>query len=217
MFNNLLTKIYKQGENTDSALIILGAIGWLVSMFAQLTAISTNEKISDKDKKFLLAQETSDGLVNTGLYLGLTTICSKLVKKAVTNGSIITKEADDILKEIKPYVNGLREKEIYKLIKVPTEELTKKYGDVVAKAVENLDTCAKKNSKSCGLVATIAASIISCNILTPIARNMIGAHKANKMKVQEAIDKPCSDTKLTLTPPVYKPSTFTSFTNITKI
>ena len=59
-------------KDTANMLIVMGALGFALSSLAQCFAIKTNDKIDNKKKNFLLMQEAADGVVNIGLFLGIT-------------------------------------------------------------------------------------------------------------------------------------------------
>ena len=114
-------------KDAAKMLIGMGAVGFALSSMAQCFAIKINEKISPRKKKFLISQEAADGLVNIGLYLGIT--------------SGVWKISDKILKK-------------FGLLNV------KNAGDL-------------KQIKSGGRIATtMIASVIACNIITPLIRNL---------------------------------------------
>lgn len=246
---NLLLKLFKSNASADKVLIVLGALGWLVSMFAQLTAIKTNKNISDDKKKFLLNQETADGLTNTGLYLGLTTVFSNTVKSMLDKGKILTetlnKLKDEAYKKTGKTIQQLMQEtssknihEVFKNLglykgaedieKHPLEEEFRKLEktkvlDPIQKnrmkvLQETIESCEKfehfgQMRAGLGMVATIAASVISCNIITPIVRNSISNHMQEKYNMKQ---KPA-----TLLPnrafTQVTPKTFASFSSITKI
>lgn len=291
---NTLYKLVEKGS-VDTPLIVLGAFGWFVSMLAQITAIKTNSNISDEKKKFLLPQETADGLVNTGLYLGVTTLFSNTIKKAISKGKIIIpgieREIQEVidqrgLKETVANVikkaNNATKKEDYldeffkgkeddvanldEMDIVPNRERAERPGssldkrnissidrledvaeDVIgrdrndtfeqaARGIKNeviteVETEARnlgreaesnlgtfKTFKSgAGVIATIAGSVLSCNIITPILRNEIGAHFQQKAEMAQKPKATAAQFNM-LTPNAYTNSrAIATFSSITKI
>jgi hypothetical protein len=78
MMDSSKLKLACRGYSGESILIVFGAISWLTAMIAQVLAIKSNKKISEDKKKFLIPQETADGLSNTLLYtLVLQQVCLK--------------------------------------------------------------------------------------------------------------------------------------------
>lgn len=88
MMDSSKLKLACRGYSGESILIVFGAISWLTAMIAQVLAIKSNKKISEDKKKFLIPQETADGLSNTLLYLGFTTGLSKIAKNLVNKFKI---------------------------------------------------------------------------------------------------------------------------------
>lgn len=257
---NLLLRLFESKVGTDKVLIVLGAVGWLVSMFAQLTAIKTNKSISDDKKKFLLNQETADGLTNTGLYLGLTTVFSTAVKKMLDKGKILTetlnKLKDEAYKKTGKTMrqlmqetdsNGNKPKNINEVFKNLNlfkgaenfekhtfseelnglEKLEKTKGLDILQSVRKseLDEIIKLCNKyehfdhmrtGLGMVATIAASVLSCNIITPIVRNKISNHMQEKYNMKPKAANPINPSINKIITPT-TPRAFASFSSITKI
>lgn len=204
--------LFKNSKTVDTSLIIVGAAGWLVSMFAQLTSIKSNKEIPKEKKKYLLTQETIDGGSNTLLYLAFTTAFSKLVKWGVESGRVITPDIDKALKNhIKS--NGI---DTYEQVLKSARQGVTKLGKRLQYDAPNLKLF-QDNKNALGLLATIAGSIISCNIITPLVRNRVASTVQEKQKLAELNNTIIKKPELTLTPNVYNPSTFNSFTNITKI
>ena len=65
-------------EDPAKMLIGMAAMGFVLSSMAQCFAIKINDKIDKKKKNFMLAQETADGVVNIGLFLGITSSIWKI-------------------------------------------------------------------------------------------------------------------------------------------
>ncbi len=207
----------------DNALIVLGAFGWVVSMLAQVTAIKTNKNIPDDKKKFLIPQETSDGLVNAGLFTIFTSTLTRSAKKAVDSGRLLTDELRDSLKNIS-IAKGEKLEDIISAVANPGNihnKLKNIESDVVnfskSQAEEVLPKF-KKFKGGMGMVATLIGSVLACNIATPIARNQIGAHFEKKAKEAEVAKLTPANQPMQLTNTVAKrpvlPSVFSSITKI---
>ena len=171
MLKNFLQKTVtwvaeKFSQDPSKMLIVTGVIGWALSSVAQMGAILFNQKISDKEKSFLLPQELTDALVNIASFL----IITKCVKYGMTQlyktGKIAPKLVRDFL-----------QKNSYA------------YRDKIGKIGFNLDNILKPGTevfnsynihKSLGTTAaTVGASIFATNVVTPILRNNM-ASKAQK-------------------------------------
>lgn len=243
---NLLKKAYKAGGNTDKVVIGLGAVGMIVSMLAQLSSIKSNKKLSDEKRTFLLHQETVDGLTNTALFFGFTTLLSSIVKKQMDTGRILTpqikaqleqaaiklgKTYEQIIKDAKTSMN----KETLKSLKKGEKncdigtvvenskifEEVKRLADAQTpkKQMENEQAEADifaTTKSGLAMIATIVGSVISNNIISPIVRNKISNDMQEKYNAEHPKVAPYP--KQMLTPSIYnKKNTFTPFSSITKI
>ncbi len=83
-----LTSAEKGGCDEASMLMWAGAAGWVLSSLAQIAAIVGNQKLSKKEKSFLIPQEAFDGAVNVGLFLTLTQAFKSGMTKLIENGHI---------------------------------------------------------------------------------------------------------------------------------
>ena len=129
-FKDCIWKNFSKDEG--KMLVYMGALGWIFSSAAQTVAIITNPKISRKEKSFLVPQEIFDGIVNVGLYFGVTQFCRKGVVNLMKNGHL----------------------------------------QIVNKAGKNITS---NYIAGAGILATVAGSVVACNLLTPLARNYMGA------------------------------------------
>lgn len=110
-----LLKYCCKNPSTEKILIIFGAVGWLSSMIAQLFAISSNKSITPEKKKFLIPQETADGLSNTALYVCFTSAFAALAKKLVDRGKLTTPDIQIAIAKIADKYNTTGE-EIKKIL-----------------------------------------------------------------------------------------------------
>ena len=77
---NYMAKNY--GKSHGKMLIHTGVIGWILSAAAQVGAIVTNDKISHKQKMYLIPQELADAAVNiVSFYLITQSFKSNVGKK----------------------------------------------------------------------------------------------------------------------------------------
>lgn len=162
---NLLNWVYKHfKEDTSRMLIVTGAIGWALSSLAQIGAIMTNNKISSEKKTFLIPQEFVDGVINVGMFLFITLCVKKAISKLVSTGKMLPKSVKD--------------------------ELVKNHKDKIGKIDFNIDSLKgtlsskdfnKYNSykEYVTTVGTLGASVLSCNVLTPLVRNSVASRIHN--------------------------------------
>ncbi len=163
-FDRYLENIWNNySKDLSKILIHTGTIGWALSSAAQITAILFNDKISAKEKTFLIPQETFDALVNIGSFYLLTTGIKNFSKKLVTTGKVLPKSIKDFMDK-SPFKTSYgksnfdMEKEMKPLVSF--EPYKKQY-------------TAFKNIFTTG--ATTAASVLSCNVITPILRNELAS------------------------------------------
>ena len=156
---NLIVEHFK--KDTSKMLIVTGGLGWMLSSFAQIAGILTNKKYTPEEKSFLVPQELMDGLVNIIAFLGVTYMTRVGIAKFISTGKFAPKS-------VRQFLN--KNESIYK--------------NKVGKLDFNLDEVLKEKSIDKNIkesydayknyavtVGTIGASILSCNVLTPIIRN----------------------------------------------
>lgn len=170
-------------KNVGSFLLWVGITGWIISCVNQTIAILINDKIPTKQKKFLIPQEISDGIINTILFAAFTRSFTKVGEKMVQSGRLATKELRDI------YKTKLHEgKTIESLIKTEMESINKNSGKAL-----NISELPVMNDKSVSgfnqehnkkyfnfadgvsFVFSTIGSIISCDFVTPFVRNKIAS------------------------------------------
>ena len=160
IFKNPLNWIYEMfKKDTSKMLIFTGTAGWALSSLAQISAVIANPKISPEKKSFLIPQEFMDAVVNVGAFFCITMFTKKLISKMASTGKIAPQKVRD-------YLN--KNKDIFK--------------DKIGKAEFDLDEVLKKDAKFPAesyytyknfvtTVGTVGASVLSCNVVTPIIRN----------------------------------------------
>lgn len=173
-FSGLKTKIWKNVvNNPGDTLMHTGAIGWAASSLAQITGMLFNDDIDSNKKKFLIPQEFADAAGNIALYYIVTVTIKNNVEKLFENGKI----------RFESVMEQFRKDKAKDLINCEIEDLFKS-GKVIEKLGEAVESkkiyAAHKNGAS--VLATLIASVISCNILTPYIRNFYGAYCYDKAK-----------------------------------
>lgn len=161
-FKNYMAEHY--GKSHGKMLIHTGVIGWILSAAAQVGAIVTNDKISHKQKMYLIPQELADAAVNIVSFYLITQSFKSVVTKAVNCGKILNKPVRAFLE-----TNNVK-------------NIGKKSFDVLRDGNLTKDLVAKFESFRNGVdfIGTTAGSILSCNIVTPIIRNEIATNKQKK-------------------------------------
>ncbi len=166
--------LYKQfSEGGGNMLIWMGALGWFTSAIAQVVVLNLNKKIPKEEKGFLIRQEIADGAVNCGMYLGFT----KLVQTCVNWGLEKGKITSDTIKPI-----------VEKAAKDKKIELSKHFekSNISDLLKDNVDDLAKfkKFKNGVDILTNLIASVIACNIVTPLARNYIASKWSKNNKKQ---------------------------------
>lgn len=148
-------------EDPGKMLLHTGTLGWILSSLAQVTAVVFNDKIPKEQKTFLIPQEIADACVNIGSFYLITNSFTKFANKMVTTGKWRTPKIDMFLKKnnLKKHIGSF---------------------DFNIKELANYEDI-KKDFKPLASGVTIAAStlgsVISCNIVTPVLRNMYASKK----------------------------------------
>lgn len=152
----------RYGDDIGKMLVHTGVIGWILSSAAQVAAIVINDKIPKEQKMFLIPQEIADAGVNIASFYLITQSFKSVASKLLTTGKWAPKVVKDFLSKNKLADKiGKTDFNLFKDVKMPP--------DVLDKATDFRD--------GVDVVATTAGSILSCNIVTPLLRNEIAAHR----------------------------------------
>ncbi len=172
-FVNYIAKTY--GNDPGKMLVHTGVIGWALSSMAQVFAIVLNDKIPKKQKLFLIPQEIADACVNIMSFYVITQSCKAIALKVVNSGRWLPSSVKNFLTE-----KGVK-------------DVGKKSFDVLkhGNLTEELASDFNEFRNGIDVIATTAGSILSCNIVTPVIRNQIAAHRQktslSKMNEQENV------------------------------
>ena len=100
LFSTFKTYIFKKyGENPGTMLVHTGALGWILSSMAQVSAVVVNDKISPEQKSFLIPQEIADAFINIVSFYVITSSFKNLASKLVSSGKISTKPIKNFLEK----------------------------------------------------------------------------------------------------------------------
>lgn len=179
-------------------LIHMGALGWFIASGAQLLALITSKKIDKEDKKFLIPQEAADGIVNFSMFYILTDTTQRIITKAIEKGKITNPEITDIINKIAKE-NNTTGNELLK---------TKNISDLLTDPQDK--KLFKQFKGGVDIITTIMASVVACNIVTPIIRNKVASWIKNKNDKKQLSNKPDNNSidennKLSTTYPIEKP------------
>ena len=168
LLDNTLENLWnKYSKDPAKILVQTGTAGWALSSAAQIIALLMNDKISTKEKTFLIPQEMFDAFVNIGSFFLITSSIKNLASKLVTTGKIAPKNIRTYLEQ-SPFKDKVGksnfniEKDLNCLSSF--NEHRPQY-----EAFKNIFTTA----------GTVGASVLSSNIITPVVRNNLAAFSHN--------------------------------------
>jgi len=148
-------------DDKSKMLIFTGTLGWILSSAAQVVGIYRNDEISDEKKSFLVPQELIDGAINALSFIGITTIAKRWIEKMASTGKIAPLS-------VRNYINRHPElKDNIGKFDFDLEKVLPKNTDIFKsyKSHKNFTTT----------MGTLGASVISCNIVTPLIRNAMAS------------------------------------------
>ncbi len=168
-FQKQLEKIYDTFKgDTSKMLIWTGTLGWALSSAAQIGAIFSNKKISPEKKSFLLPQEFMDAVVNIGAFLGFTLLTKKGIQTLAKTGKAAPQTVRDFLNK-----NSIYKDKVGKL-DFNLDDVLKNHSD------NHLKESYESYKNFITTMGTIGASVISCNLVTPVVRNSIASKMQQK-------------------------------------
>ena len=165
-----LTKLAGASATKMGDIIIFTTVaGWMASSAAQIFGIAKNKNYSREQKKYMINQEMFDALTNIGLYFGITKSLTMLSSTLVKTAKIAPKSIVGFMN--KNGLMGQRGRLGFDITQVKGFQ-----------ANDNLR--GTYNAFKCFADASAATigGIISSNIVTPIVRNRIAAHRQNRFK-----------------------------------
>ena len=214
-------------------LVHMGAAGWVLSSAAQIFMLMGDKSIDKKQKKFLMPQELADAGVNVIMYYSICEFIKRggdfLVEKGLFLSEKVAKEILNLkpsnmpelaLKDWKKLFSKTELKgKLSKLLKSPQNlEIFKKAASTTEK--NHITEAAKKalnvfenHKNNVGTLSAIAASVLACNIITPIVRNKLAAKMQKKLQYNEDVEtrKRQITTNITTKNPL--PTSFKAFNN----
>lgn len=167
-FMGLKNYLYKHyGEEPGKMLVHTGVLSWTLSAAAQVMAIVFNDKISKKEKLFLIPQECADAGINILSFYLVTNAFTNFGTKLVKTGKLTTPLIDKYIKE----------KNVKDIGKITTDISQNMPQDVLNEF--------KSLKSGISVLTNTVGSILSCNILTPILRNEYAARKQKEILTKE--------------------------------
>ena len=152
-------------KDTSKMLIATGTLGWALSSLAQGLAIVANPKISNEKKSFLLPQELMDAAVNVGGFFLFTMFTKKCISKMASTGKIAPQSVRNFLNSHSEYKNKVG-------------KLDFNLDDVLNNRPElaKVNDSYQSYKNFVTTMGTIGASVLSCNIITPVIRNFTASN-----------------------------------------
>ena len=158
-----LNYIYKTyHKDAGKMLIHTGTIGWVLSSAAQIFGIMMNDKIPKEQKMFLIPQEFADACFNILSFYLITCSFTSAASKFVNSGKWIPGD-------VKNY-----------LIKNGFKDNIGKFGFNImnnAKLPSRTKRSFELFKNGMGVVASTLGAIVSCNVITPIFRNLYASRR----------------------------------------
>ena len=223
--NNFINYMFKNYSMDDGKLLVhMGALSWVFGAFAQVGAVICDKNIDKKKKKFLLPQEAADAGANVVLFYTVCDVIKRASDKLVESGKLLTKEAADAIKALKPSAKNWKDvftaaelksnltellQDGSKLNLFNGQVLTQAQKDAVNKAL----TAVEKHKNNMGIVAAIGASILACNIITPYVRNFIASKWQKNQLHKEAVETRKCQIRENITMKNPLPHSFKAFNN----
>lgn len=202
LFEQMKAYLYNTyAKNPGKMLKHTGAIGWAMSSLAQVCAIIFNDKIKKEQKMFMIPQEIADAAVNILSFFVITSTFTAIAVKGVKCGKFLPKNVKDYLK-------------VTLHNRIPKKNIASKLGHIgfnVERYLKQLPPQLRADYRGFkngfDVIATLVGSIISCNFVTPILRNIYASHrqKENITKMNIAQKPDCKYSKFN---PVYSKSIY---------
>ena len=152
----------KFSDNPPGMIIVTSVTGWALSCLAQIIAVAVNPKIKEEQKVFLIPQEFNDALVNIGAFLTITLLTKSTVSNLFKTGKFAPKS-------VKEFLNKKPE------LKNKIGKLDLNLDEVLAKSEPGIYKTYNTYKSFGTTVATIGASILAANVVTPIIRNKMAS------------------------------------------
>lgn len=191
-FTSCKNYLYKNyGENPGKMLVHTGVLGWILSSAAQVAAVVFNDKISSKEKMFLIPQECADAAVNILSFYVVTNSFKAIGSKLVSTGKLVTPG-------IRKYIQkaGLEDK-VGKI----TTDIKKDMTGAIRQDYTDFKS-------GVDVIASTVGSIISCNLITPVLRNQYAAKKQKEILAKSNAQP---DIQAPQRQPLYKPLSMTDY------
>ena len=178
MWQGLKSAIHNKYANDPGKMLLhTGAIGWILSSAAQMTAIMMNDKLTTKDKLFLLPQEAGDAVVNIISFYTLTWGIKAIGEKLTKTCKLRTAKVEELLKQSGHIVEEKMPRIKGKLYAGDWNFNITKLPEYESQLRGHYEDFANGIAVTTGLTG----SVLSTNIVTPYARNYYAAQWQSNM------------------------------------
>lgn len=172
-WNGIKNYIYKHyGQESGKMIVHAGVITWIASSLSQVFAVVINEKIPSDQKKFLIPQEIADGVLNVITFYAITNTMKNISGKLVSTGKWSTKAIRDFVAK-NPLTKDIKMGDM-------STNLSKNF-----KENKEFHDCYDKFKGGMDMMAATIGSVVSCNAITPVIRNVWGADQQKNSIARE--------------------------------
>lgn len=175
LWNKFKNYIYDHyGREAGKMLVHAGVITWTTATISQVVAIMMNKEVPPEQKKFLIPQEIADGALNILTFYAITSTMKNISGRLVSTGKWSSSAIRDFVGKKSPEI---------------------KMGDMATnlgktfKDNKEFHECYDTFKGGMDMVAATTGSVISCNAITPVIRNYIGAKQQKASIAQEKMQK----------------------------
>jgi len=202
--------VYKHfSHDLGFMLLVTGAVGWALSSLAHVTAVVINKDIPKEQKNFLIPQEIADAFVNIAAFIAITHQFNKFGTRMVESGKLTTAPIRNFLIKNQESFKNLNEriidsndsiskyfKKVFKNDSAAKQKLepffTKRKvnitdSDVFKNNQDNIQKDFYSFYDGVDFISSTVGAIVSCNIVTPILRNIFGAKRQKSLIMHDKL------------------------------
>lgn len=202
--------LFDYSQDAGKMLLHTATAGWILSAAGQIFGIVNNDKVSKKEKKFLIPQEIADSAINILSFYIVTNSIQNFTKGLASKGKIITPYIKEVCQKY-----GIRlEKDAQgKAVNIgqSISDKLKEYNTIIKNnEVEKLNINSKKiaelktnvkeltefKNETFGpfesglkIAGGIVGAVVSGNIITPMLRNPMASYKQKTALEREQMQK----------------------------
>lgn len=211
LFEKAKNKMFEAySKDAGKMLLHTATLGWIFSAAGQIFGIATNDKVSKKQKKFLIPQEIADAGINIISFYTLTACIQNGAKRLASSGKIITpaikkfclehgiklekgkdvkaldigKALLDKVKQYQSTIDSNSELDLKLALSDDKINLLKQKRDEINAFYDKTYSPFESGVK---VVGNVIGAVVSSNIVTPLLRNPIAAYKQKQDMAREEL------------------------------